>query len=163
MIVADGHQNAAGLRRAGGMSVPDRIARAVNAGPLAIPQRKDAGDAAQRIAGDPLRPGDGGGGEVFVDARHEADVVRGDGRRRAPEFGVDAGERRAAIAADETRGLQPVAPVGETLHHQHAHERLRARREDTSLRPRDRILKPVFKIDRISGTRDGRMRRQLRH
>ncbi len=103
MVVADHEQHAALFRRASGMAVPDRIAGAVDAGSLPIPQRVDAIDRAGRIIADALRAGDSGRGEILVHRRQELDVVRVQRRLGTPCFGVDARERRAAIAADEAR------------------------------------------------------------
>ena len=69
MIVADHQQNPALFRRTGGVAVPNRIAGAVDAGALAVPQRKHAIDGAGRIVADALRARDGGCGEILVHRR----------------------------------------------------------------------------------------------
>jgi hypothetical protein len=45
------------------------------------------------------------------------------------ELLVVPAERRAAIAGDEARGLQPVGMVAPHLGHRQAHQRLRSRHE----------------------------------
>ena len=48
MVVARHHQHAAVRRRAVGVAVLERVARAVDARPLAVPQREDALDGRGR-------------------------------------------------------------------------------------------------------------------
>jgi hypothetical protein len=51
----------------------------------------------------------GGGGEVFVYRRQEFDAVLVDEVFGAPEFEIDAAERRAAIAGNKAAGAEAPA------------------------------------------------------
>jgi hypothetical protein len=62
----------------------------------------------------------------------------------APELLVEPAERRAAIAGDEARGVEPGAAVALALHQQHADERLRAGDEDALL------FEVVLVVERIA-------------
>ena len=59
----------------------------------------------------------------------EDDVARLQVLLGAPELLVDPAERRAPIAADEPRGIQPGTPVALLLHQREAHDRLRPGQE----------------------------------
>ena len=52
----------------------------------------------------------------------------------AQELLVEPAERRSAVAGDEAGGVQPGQPVALALHHQHAHDGLRAADEDALAR-----------------------------
>src|SRR6185503_9667486 len=76
-----------------------------------------------------LRTPDRGCGEVLVDARLKLDVMALEVRLRAPQRLVEPAERRAAVAGDKARGVQPGHLVARALQHQQADERLRAGQE----------------------------------
>ena len=61
----------------------DRVARAVDAGSLGVPDREHAVVAALAVEPDLLGAGAGGGGQVLVDAGTVDDVVRVEVRPRA--------------------------------------------------------------------------------
>ena len=126
MIVAHERKHAAMFRRAGEIDVTQRVAAAVDARPLAVPNGEDAVIFAFAAHLGLLRAPDGGGGEILVEARHEKDVVGVEKRLRLVHLRVDAAQRRAAIAGDEARRIQPRAPVALLLHQEQAHDRLRA-------------------------------------
>jgi hypothetical protein len=82
-VVAGDQQHAAVFRGAGVVGVLEDVAAAVDAGPLAVPHRKDAVEFRLREQVQLLRAPDRGGGDVLVDAGLEADVVLlEEGRRR---------------------------------------------------------------------------------
>ena len=114
MVVAGDHQHAAMGRRAIGVAVLQRIARAVDAGALAVPEAEDALHLLVGIGLDLLRAQHGRCGEVLVDGGQELDPVRLDLLLHAPELEVDAAERRAAIAGDEARRVEAgcLIPLG---------------------------------------------------
>ena len=65
-----------------------------------------------------------GGGEFLVDAGLEHDVGAASELLRAHELLVEPAERRAAIAGDKARGVEPGAAVALLLHQQRADQRL---------------------------------------
>ncbi|MEJ2027977.1 MAG: hypothetical protein P8X52_11215 [Limibacillus sp.] len=80
------------------------VARAVDARPLAVPDRIDAVvvEVAEDVA--LLAAPDGGGRKVFIDAQLKLDVVLFDETLGVLQLLVEGAERRAAIAGDETGG-----------------------------------------------------------
>ena len=109
MIVTGERDHAAILRSAGRVRVLERIGRAIDAGTLAVPDAEHAIDLSAREHADLLAAPHGGRREVFVEARHEVDVMLLEERFRAPQRVVVHAERRAAIAGDEARGVEPCA------------------------------------------------------
>ena len=104
--------------------MPQRIAGAVDARPLAVPEAEDAVEAPLAAQFRLLRAPQGGGREVLVDARIEDDARRLQHVGRAPELLVEAAQRRAAIAGDIAGRGQALAPVARLLHEEQAHHRL---------------------------------------
>ena len=132
MVVAGKAQHAAVLRRARGIAVTEHVAAAIDAGALAVP---DADHAIVIGAGrkvELLRAPDRGGGQVFVHAGLEFDVVLFEVFSGGEELLVVAAERRAAIAADEACGVQPRGAVAPDLGHRQAYQRLDAGQEDVA-------------------------------
>ena len=118
---------------AGEIGVAEHVAGAVDARPLAVPHGEHAIVLALAAQFGLLRAPDRGRGEILVDAALEADVVLVEERRRAQELAVEAAERRAAIAGDEARGIEPVAAVELLLHQAEPHQRLEAGDEHAAL------------------------------
>ncbi len=110
----------------------ERIARAVDAGSLAVPESEHPVDLAVRVRLHLLRTEHRRRGEVLVHGRQELDVVLVEKRFRAPEFLVEPAERRAAVAADESRRIEPGRAVHRPLHERNAHQRLRTGQEDAA-------------------------------
>src|SRR3546814_20179735 len=84
----------------------ERVARAVDARPFAVPEREDAilrriGDARQH-----LRSPDRGRREIFVDARLEQPIHALEQLLRAPQFLVVATEWRPPESRANPTGLQ---------------------------------------------------------
>ena len=127
MIVAGNDQHAAMRRGTVGVAVLQRIAGPIDAGTLAVPEAEHAIDLARRIGFDLLRSQHRGGGEVLVDGGQEFDATLGEEFLGAPQFQIDAAERRAAVAGDKSGRVDAVGTVAVALIEQDAHQRLRAR------------------------------------
>src|SRR3546814_1111789 len=112
----------------------ERVARAVDSRPFAVPEREDAilrriGDARQH-----LRSPDRGRREIFVDARLEQHIHALEQILRAPQFLVVATEWRPAVSRDKPAGIEAGTRVALLLQHWQTHERMRARdRKSTRL------------------------------
>ena len=129
-VVVTGNDEHAAVRRAAvGVTVLERIARAVDTRPLAVPHREHAIDSLLRIGLDLLRTEHGGGREVLVDGGQELDVVLVEKRFGAPEFLVDCAERRPPVPRYESGGVQSRRPVQRALHERDADQRLGACQE----------------------------------
>jgi hypothetical protein len=77
-----------------------------------------------------LRAPDRGGREVFVHAGLELDVVLFEMFSRGEQLLVIAAERRTAIAADKTRGVEAGGAVPADLRHRQPNQRLNPGHED---------------------------------
>src|SRR6202000_2108534 len=60
-----------------------------------------------------------------------------------PQLLIDHTERRAAIAADEARRVEPARTIERALHQHEAHERVRARQEEAAAGRGQVAAKPV--------------------
>ena len=110
----------------------EHVAATVDAGPLPVP---DADHAVIFGAGreiELLRAPDRGGGQVLVHARLELDVVLLEMFSCGEQLLVIAAERRTAVAADESCGVQPSGAVAADLRHRQADQRLDAGQEDVA-------------------------------
>src|SRR5205823_13661395 len=99
----------------GEVGVLEDVARAVDAGALAVPHAEDTVGLRSREEVGQLAAVDRGGAEVFVEAREEDDVVLAEEVGVALERQVEAAERRAAIPGDQRRGVEAAPPVGAVL------------------------------------------------
>ena len=129
MVVAGQQQHAAMLRTAREIAVPQHVAGPVDAGPLGVPHRENAVIVGVREQVELLAAPDCRGGEVFVDAGFEMDVVLLDERLRLPELLVEGTERRASVAGDETARIEAGGGVALPLHQGQSDERLNAGQE----------------------------------
>ena len=129
VVVAGEHQHAAVLGSAGGVGVLEHVAAAVDARAFAVPHGKHAVVVRAVEQVDLLRAPDRRRGEVLVHAGLELDVVALEVLLRAPQRLVEAAERRAAVARNEPRGVQPGLLVAQALQHHQADQRLRAGEE----------------------------------
>ena len=75
MVVAGHHEHPALRRGAGAVGVADHVAAAVEPGALAVPEGRHPLDAPPRVHPDLLRAPAGGGGQVLVHRRGEADAL----------------------------------------------------------------------------------------
>ena len=130
VVVPADDENPALGRRAIDVAMLQRVARAVHAGPLAVPQGEHAIDRALRVQRHALHAQAGGGGQVFVDGGQEFDVGRFEELLRLPQLLVHHAQRRAAVTGDEAGGVQAGALVELLLRQQQPHEGLRAGQED---------------------------------
>src|SRR5690606_23302700 len=116
VVVAHQGEHAAMFRRAGEIGVAEDVARAVDARPLAVPDREDAVMPALAEELSLLRAPAGGGGEFLVEPRLEDDVGFGELLLVAPELRVEPAERRAAVARDVTCRVEAGPAVTLALH-----------------------------------------------
>ena len=86
-----------------------------------------------RVEVELLRAPHRGGGQLFVDAGLEHDVLRRQVLLGLPQRLVVAAQRRAAVAADEAAGVQPGQGVALLLQHRQAHQRLHAAHEGATV------------------------------
>ena len=133
MVVSHQGEHAAMPGRAGEIGVAEDVARPVDARPLAVPDGKDAVMLAFAEKLRLLRAPAGGCGKLFVEAGLEDDVGRSKLLLGAPELLVEATERRAAIAGNETGRVQPRPAVEFALHQEHADDGLRSGQENALL------------------------------
>ncbi len=133
MIVAHQRQYAAVLRGAREIGMAEHVAGTVDAGTFAVPHAEDAVVFALAAQFGLLRTPYGGGGEIFIDAALEPDIVVFENRPGAQKLAIEAAERRAAVAGDETRGIEPVAAVQFLLHQTEPNQSLEAGYEDPAL------------------------------
>ncbi len=126
MVVARDQQHAAVFRGAGEIHVFEHVAAAIDAGPLAIPQRKDA--VVIRLADqlDLLRSPHCRGGKFFVHAGLEFDVMGLQMLFGFPQRLVETTQRRAAIPGNEAGRVDSRSQVAPALHQREAHQRLDA-------------------------------------
>ncbi len=132
MVVAGDHQHATMTRAAGGIGMAEHVAATIDARALAVPEREDAGMAGAGEQIDLLATPYGSGGEIFIDARLEHDVVRLQVLARFPQCLVEAAERRAAIAGNEAGSVESSGGIAFALHQQQAHQRLAAGQGDAA-------------------------------
>ena len=126
MVVARQRDHAAMRRGAGGVGVLEHVHRTVDAGALAVPDREDAIDGGAGKQVGLLAAPHRRRREVLVEAGLEVDVVLFQVTLRAPQRVVVHTERGAAIAGDETAGIQAGGEIALALHHRQAHQRLDA-------------------------------------
>src|SRR5690606_6314265 len=117
-------EHAAAPRRAGRVAVLERVAGAVDARPLAVPEGEDAVVAGAGEEARLLRAPDRRRREIRVEARLEADAGRLEKALRTPQLPIEPSERRAAITGHVSRGGPAGPPIELALREQQAHERL---------------------------------------
>ena len=132
VVVASDHQHAAVPRAAGGVAVAKRVAGAVDAGPLAVPDGEDAVVRSALEQVELLAAPDRGRRQVLVDAGLEMDVLFLQEAPRLPKRLVVAAERRAAIAGDETRRVEARRRIAPALHQRQADQGLDAGQIDAA-------------------------------
>ena len=126
VVVARDQQHAAMLRSAREVHVLEHVAATVHAGSLAIPQGEHPVVIRFPDQVHLLRAPHGGGGEFFVDTGLEFDVMRFEMLGCLPQRLVESAQRRAAIAGDETGGIEPCRQITPALDQSQAHQRLDA-------------------------------------
>src|SRR5208283_264773 len=115
VVVAGERDRAALGRNAGEVGVAQRVARAIDAWPLAVPNSEHTIDGRAGKVGQLLGAPDRGRGQILIETRAEDDVVLLEQRRRAPKLDVVATQRRAAIAGDVAAGVEARRRVAQAL------------------------------------------------
>ena len=136
---------------AGEIGVAQRVARPVDAGPFSVPDAEDAIDHCAGKARQVLGAPDRGRRKVLVEAGAEDDVVLLEDCAGAPEFNVEAAERRAAIAGNIAAGVEAGRLVAQALLDRQAHQRLHAGHIEPALGGRP----AVFEAGLRPGERNG--------
>ena len=152
VVVAGDDEHAAVRRTAVCIAVLQRVACAIDAGPFAVPDAEYAIDVTVRIGLDLLRAEHRRRGEVFVHGRQEFDFALVEEALRAPDLLVQPAERRSAVAADETGGIESGGLVQRPLHQRNADERLSARQEYATGLAAIAIVEFVV-VERVARTR----------
>ena len=129
----------------------ERIARAIHAGPLAVPEAEDPIHRALGVGLDALCAQHLGGAKFFVDGRHELDTGLLQPVTLLPDHLVHHAQRRSAVAADEAPGVPLLAFVVLALHQHQAHQGLCARQKHRALGGPDVVLELVV----AQGGREG--------
>ncbi|MDT4825520.1 hypothetical protein FQZ97_588070 [compost metagenome] len=146
VVVAGQRDHAAQRRGAGQVGVLERVAAAVHAGALAVP---DAEHAIELLAGgielQLLRAPHRRDTEFFIDAGLEHHVAGSQVPARLPQRLVVAAQRRAAIAGDKAGGMVAGGGIAPALQQRQAHQRLHAAHIGAA------GLQRVLVIDRHSG------------
>ena len=111
----------------------ESIAAAVDARSLAIPDATDAivFGLGQQVGG--LAAHDGGGGQLFVDGRDEADVMLAQQIGDALQRGIQRAHWRSAISGDQPGRVQAPCQVGAALVERQARQGLYAAHDDRAL------------------------------
>ena len=126
VVIAGQRQHAAVPAGARCIGVLEHIPASIHSGALAVPHGKYPVVLRALEHVDLLRAPDAGGGKVFVQPRLELHVMPFEMLLRFPRGLVDAAERRAAVAADESGGVQPGEQVALPLQHRQSDQCLRA-------------------------------------
>jgi hypothetical protein len=93
-VVVPGHdEHATRGGAAEGVAMLDGVARTVHARALAVPHGVDAGGRARGVGLHALRAQHGGGGQLLVDGRQEADAALGQAAAGAPHGLVHRAQR----------------------------------------------------------------------
>ena len=129
VVIAEQRQDTAVLRGACVIGVAKCIAGTVDARPLAVPQREYAIVLALAAKLRLLRAPHCRRSEVFVETGMEHDIVLLDQLLCALECIFQRSDRRTAIAADVTSGVEPGSLVPRLLHQHQANDRLGARQQ----------------------------------
>ena len=111
----------------------EHVAGAVDAGTFAVPHAENAVVFALAAQLGLLRAPHRCCGEILIDAALEPDIVFFEKRPGAQELAIQAAERRAAIAADKSRGIEPVAAIQLLLHQAEPDQSLEAGHEYAAL------------------------------
>ena len=130
VVIPGDRQHAAQAVGAQGVGAAERVARAIDAGPLAVPHAEDAADPGAGEGLDLLRAPQHGGGHVLVQPGLETDVVRGEEFLPAPQFQIEPAERGTAIARHQPASALAGRAIQPRLFQQHANQRLDTGEQD---------------------------------
>ena len=131
------------------------VACPVHAGALAVPKGEHPLDGALRIGLHLLGALDGGGRQLLVDGRQEADVVLLQQRPGLPQGLVHHPQGRAAIAADEAGGIEAAGAVAPALLQEQAHQGLGAAEENPAAGAGQVVVELVRAVPVGRGHRSG--------
>ena len=126
VIVAREREHAAVRRGAGEVRMLQHVARAVDARSLAIPQAEYAVIAGAAEEAGLLAAPHRGGGEVFVDAGQEADMMLIEKACGAPQLLIVGAQGRAAVTGDEPGRVQARRHIAPALRQRDSRQRLDA-------------------------------------
>ncbi len=126
VIVAGERDRAALGRDAGEIGVAQRVAGAIDARSLAVPNAEHAVDGRAGKAGQMLRAPDRGRGQILVEAGTEDDIVALELSAGPPQLDIVAPQRRAAIAGDIAAGVEAGRRVAQALLDRQSDQRLHA-------------------------------------
>ena len=144
-MIVTGERNHAAIRRgAGGVGVLERIHRAVDAGPLAVPDAEHAIDLGTGKHADLLAAPHRRRRQILVEARREFDVMLLEEGFRAPQRVVVHAERRAAVAGDEARGVEALRAISFALQHRQPDQRLCSGQEYAFRVQTVLVVQPIF-------------------
>src|SRR3974390_1142432 len=113
--------------------MPQHVAGAIHARPLAVPHAEHAIELALAAQFRLLRAPERGRGKILVQARLEADVVRLEHALGALELIIEPSQWRAPVPGNEARSIEAGPAVAFLLHQTHAHQRLIARDKNSVL------------------------------
>ena len=106
------------------------IARAINAGPLAVPNAENAIQTRARGQMHLLRTPDGGRGQILIQPRLKHHIMCAEPFRLPRQFTVKSAQRRTAIAGNETAGAETLCRIHFLPQHRQTHQRMRPRQQD---------------------------------
>jgi hypothetical protein len=132
VVVTADEQHAAKRRGARRIAVQQRVARAREARPLAVPHAEHALVARVRVERHLLRAPDAHHRELFVLARLEMDVMLREEVVRLPQRLVHVVERRALETRHEARRVEAGRRIAHALHDEQSRERLNAIQVDAA-------------------------------
>ena len=115
MVITKDDEDAAIPGRSLTVAMLNGIARPIDARTLAVPERKDACDLGLRQQWRLLRAPDGGGREIFIDARLEVNARGAQPIAFSPELHVKAAQGRPSVTADEARGVEACRRIATPL------------------------------------------------
>ena len=135
-------------RSAGRIGVLEHVATAVHARTLAVPHAIHTLDLGPGEQVGLLGAPDHGRPEVLIQARGELHLGRFQVLPRAPQLQVEAAQRTATVATDETGGVQAGGLVAQLLHQRQPDQRLHPAQVDAAVGPGVLVVQRVAVIQR---------------
>ena len=145
VIVTERHQHATMPRGSRQIGMLERIPAAIDARAFPIPECEYPIVARAGKQAKLLRSPDCGGGKILVHARLEDDAVPIKKRAGAPQFGIICPDRRAAIAGNIARRVNPHPGIEPALFERKTDKRLRPGQQDPAGRGRVFVVEPNFR------------------
>ena len=144
MVVAINQQHAAIWVCAGIVGVFEGIARAVDAGALAVPDAEHTIDLTARHKIELLRSPHRGCRQILVETGLEENIVLAQVRGGLPQRAIITTQWRAAIAGDEPGSVEPLGAVALALHDRQTYHSLYARQEHSPTGSRVLVFQAYF-------------------